>query len=216
MAAAGRLPGRVPEAIHLSRAGTGACAPLDTLADMAQALWRKSRIGWVVALAVAAGAAPAALAAPDAFFVEAGRSARDTGIGGAGLRWSWDWQALRWGGQFSGGTELSLSYWHAQTADGRQGMAHLALVPLLRWRPRDGSSPWFVEAGIGLSLHQRNYEAQDARMSTRLNFYDVLAVGRNLGPGQELSLRGVHVSNGGVRRPNPGADIILLRWTRRY
>ncbi|WP_167784819.1 acyloxyacyl hydrolase [Ramlibacter rhizophilus] len=152
---------------------------------------------------------------PDGYFLEVGRSARDTSIAGVGLRWNWAWQAQRWGGHFSGGTELSVAYWRATTLTGRSDRAHFALIPLLRFRPSAGASPWFVEGGIGLSLHPEPYEAEDIRMSTRLNFYDVLAVGRSVGPG-ELSLRAVHVSNAGIRRPNPGADIVMLRWSQPF
>lgn len=181
------------------------------------------RTGVLLALALLSGTGAGAVRAqqapwqPAGGFVDLGRSSRDTTIVGAGLRWPWDWQAVRWGGQFSAATELSVSYWSAKTfGSGRERQAQLALVPLLRWRFGQGASPWFLEGGIGLSLHQRRYEAEDIRMSTRWNFYDVLAVGRSIGAGHELSLRAVHVSNASIRKPNPGADILMLRWAARF
>lgn len=153
---------------------------------------------------------------PDGFFLEAGQTRRETDLIGLGLRWTWNWQSLRWGGQFSGGTELSLSRWSARLHAGRDNQAQLALVPLLRWTPDQGSSRWFVEAGIGLSLHQRRYETDDMRMSTRWNFVDTVALGRRLGPDDELSLRFAHVSNAGIKKPNPGEEMLMLRWARRF
>lgn len=153
---------------------------------------------------------------PDAAFVEAGHSRRGTDVLGLGLKWQWDWQALRWGGRFSAAGEVSASRWAADTVSGSRTQAQFALVPLLRYTPGEGRSAWFVEAGIGLSLHRRRYEVDDVRMSTRWNFYDVLAVGRRFGDADEVSLRAVHVSNGGARKPNPGDELILLRWARRF
>ncbi|MBL0421292.1 acyloxyacyl hydrolase [Ramlibacter sp. AW1] len=187
---------------------------------MAHAFARRGATAALALLAIAGSPLVQAQQAPswrpDAYFVEGGRSARGTVIGGVGVRWDWDWQAVRWGSQFSAATEASLGYWRAEIPGGHRSNVQLALVPLLRWRPQEGASPWFVEGGIGLSLHQRHHEAQEVRLSTRWNFHDTLAVGRSFGPDQELSLRVLHVSNAGARRPNPGADIVLLRWTRRY
>ncbi|MEJ7930267.1 acyloxyacyl hydrolase [Ramlibacter sp. AN1015] len=153
---------------------------------------------------------------PQGYFIEWGRSRRDTDIASLGVRWPWRWQTTAWGGRFTAATELSLGLWRAETPDGRESQGHVALVPLLRWRGAEGASPWFVEGGIGLSLHQRRYRAQDITMSTRWNFYDTLAVGRTFASGDELSLRALHVSNAGIRKPNPGADIVLLRWARPF
>lgn len=152
---------------------------------------------------------------PDGVFAEAGVSRRDTEVLGLGLQWQWDWQALRWGGRFSARTDLSASRWAADTVNGRRVQEQVALVPLLRYTPGEGRSPWFVEGGIGLSLHRRPYEAEDVRLSTRWNFQDVLAVGRRFGGG-ELSLRAVHISNAGLRKPNPGDEMVQLRWTHLF
>jgi hypothetical protein len=153
---------------------------------------------------------------PDAVFIEAGHSRRGTDVLGLGLKWQWDWQAVRWGGRFSASGEVSTSRWAADTVSGSRTQAQFALVPLLRYTPGEGRSAWFVEAGIGLSLHRRHYEAEGIRMSTRWNFLDVLAVGRHFGDADEVSLRAVHVSNAGIRKPNPGDELILLRWAHRF
>lgn len=144
-----------------------------------------------------------------AWFVEAGRSAREAGVAGLGLRWAWD--PLRTLPRVRGATELALNRWSAPTPQGRQHPLQLTLVPVLRWTPAAGS-PWFVEAGIGLSWHDRHYTAGETQQSTRWNFQDVLAAGRGLGAGQEVSLRYSHVSNAGLRKPNPGEDRLTLRW----
>lgn len=157
----------------------------------------------------------AAPARGPALFLEGGGSARDATVVGVGLRWPWRWEAERWGGQWSLAADASVHHWSTSLATGREATTQLALVPVLRWRPDKGRSAWFVEGGIGLSLHDSHYVREDARMSTRWNFQDVLAVGRAVGERQEWSLRLVHVSNGGLRKPNPGEDLLLLRWSLR-
>ncbi len=157
------------------------------------------------------------LRAPDRVFLNLGRSSRDATVAGAGLRWESRWRSQRLGGEFSGAFDVSLTHWSA-ISQGRQAYGQLSLVPLLRWRPFDGESAWFVEAGIGASFHHRHYEVGEVRMGSRWNFHDVLALGRTFGPDgrREWSLRAVHVSNAGIRRPNPGEDLIVLRWSYRY
>lgn len=156
----------------------------------------------------------AATAGPS-LFVDGGPTAHDGHVVGLGLRWPSGWQAQRWGAQWSLATDLSLRRWSASLAQGRDTTLQLALAPVLRWRPDAGRSAWFVEGGIGLSLHDSRYERDGQRMSTRWNFQDMLGVGRSLGERQELSLWLVHVSNAGLRKPNPGEEMLLLRWSMR-
>lgn len=170
----------------------------------------------IVAGVLSVSSAQAEATMPGQVFVEAGPSHRGSEVVGLGLKWPFDWQAVRWGGRFSASAEVSVSRWASDSVSGRQVQAQVALVPLLRYTPSEGKSPWFVEAGIGLSLHRRAYEAEAIRMSTRWNFYDVLALGRRFGEDDELSLRAVHVSNAGLRKPNPGEELILLRWAHRF
>jgi Lipid A 3-O-deacylase (PagL) len=69
---------------------------------------------------------------------------------------------------------------------------------VFRYRPAGGASPWFFEAGVGLTLTTSLYETDRKRFSTTFNFGDHLAVGRNFGQHSEheLSLRLRHFSNG--------------------
>lgn len=153
---------------------------------------------------------------PDGMHVELGRSTSDSAMAGLGLRWDWRWQRQQWGGRLTGGTELSLAYWSARSSAGRNAQPHLNLTPLLRWQGAGGSSPWFIEGGIGLSFHPHPSEIEEVPMSTSWNFHDVLAVGYRLGQGSDLSLRAVHISNAGIRSPNPGAEVLMLRWAQRF
>ena len=88
----------------------------------------------------------------------------------------------------------------------------------LRYRPDDGASPWFVEAGIGLTATSSVYRTRQKSFSTSFNFGTHLAVGRSFGErGQhEVSLRLEHFSNAGIKHPNPGENFIQVRYARRF
>ncbi len=135
-------------------------------------------------------------------------------MAGVGLRSAWrsvESTGLAWAG------EASLRRWSAPVdGDGRDLVWQAAAQPLVRWRadPAVGQG-WFIEGGIGLSLHGHAYRAGSVRQGSRWNFQDVLALGYRpaLWPGHEVSLRLAHFSNAGLRRPNPGEESLTLRWS---
>ena len=138
---------------------------------------------------------------------------------GAGVAWPFAWKRQALGGEFSAAAELSVNYWHARDfSGGHRGFWSVGLVPLLRYRLADGRSSWFVEGGIGLVASDKRYDTPDKTFSTRLNFSDNLAVGRSFGRdwNQEVSLRLQHVSNAGIKKPNPGEDFVLVRYAFRF
>lgn len=166
------------------------------------------------------GAASAQGLAPTAVFVQGGGSGdQDVGAASIGALWPWSWRTTLMGAQVTAQTELYASHWSArQAGGGRRGFVQLGLVPLFRLRPSGGQSPWFVEGGIGLSIMDRRFESADKTFSTRWNFSDNLAVGRSFGERSrhEVSLRWQHSSNAGVKKPNPGMDLVLVRYTANF
>jgi len=151
---------------------------------------------------------------PAAVFVQAGPSLRGSNVLGVGARWPQDWQALD--GRLGLALELSANAWSARReAGGRHGFLQLTAVPVFRWRADAAGSPWFLEAGIGVSYHPRNYVVKSSRQETRWNFNDVLGIGRSFGP-HEAALRLSHFSNAGLSKPNPGDTSVSLRWSWRY
>lgn len=89
--------------------------------------------------------------------------------------------------------------------------AALLVTPALRWRFGEARR-LFVEGGIGaaLFLHTR-HEATE--LGSAFQFQDRLALGAELGPG-ELALSVTHYSNGGIKSPNNGFEVLALgyRW----
>lgn len=164
---------------------------------------------------------PAAQAAdlrPDGAFVTGGIAPHGTASLGTGLVWQWDWRRER-RALATVQTELIVAGWRADaTGGGSQHLAQVVVLPVLRMQLDRGRSPWFLELGIGASYTSRKYVTPHKLTSTRWNFYDMLGVGHSFGEGrrQELGLRYVHLSNAGMRDPNPGEDFIQLRYGWRF
>jgi lipid A 3-O-deacylase len=165
------------------------------------------------------GASAQGLMSPSAFFVQGGNANRTNSFTG-GLTWNWDRKWDLGPGQLSGFYEGFLSVWTYPdgTAPGNTQLAQIGLTPVFRWTPSHGDSPWFVEAGIGLTLTSKLYQPEDKRFSTAFNFGDQLAVGRSFGQTRqhEVSLRFQHFSNGAIKHPNPGENFTELRYTYRF
>ena len=126
-----------------------------------------------------------------------------------------DW----WNGKLSAHWDASLSEWRAPAiGGGKSAYTQLGLIPTIRYRIDGGHSAWFIDAGLGLSLLDHVYATPDRTFSTRLNFSEVLAVGRNFGAqGQyEGTLTLQHFSNGGIKEPNPGESFIQFRFAVRF
>jgi len=155
---------------------------------------------------------------PDAVEVLGGPARNGTAQVGTGLVWDWDLHKQRHA-LVTGQTELVASYWHADAVGGgKQGLWHVALVPVLRMNLDHGRSPWVLELGIGVSWLSRPYVTPEKTFSSAWNFYDVIGAAYRFGhdDDQEIGARFTHVSNAGLKLPNPGEDFLLLRYVRRF
>ena len=171
-------------------------------------------------LAMTGAAAPAAAQdwRPATFFVQGGQG-EDVDAASVGVQWPWSWRSVSLGGEWSARTELFGSLWRAPSVgSGRENFVQLGLVPLLRYRFAEGRSRWFVEGGIGISLTDKRFISRDKEFGSSWNFSDNLAVGRSFGEQdrQEVSLRLQHTSNAGLKKPNPGLNLVLLRYSRAF
>ena len=157
--------------------------------------------------------------APAGFFVQGGVAERATYTVTAGVVWPWSWRReIGNSGELTGITEGFVSHWSARGADDRQSLTQIGVLPMLRYRGERGRSAWFIEGGIGVSVMDRIYATPDKQFSTRFNFVDVIGVGRSFGPQQrrEVSLRISHVSNAGIKNPNPGENLLQLRYAAMF
>ncbi len=136
---------------------------------------------------------------------------------GATLDWQ-DWRRSLWGAQVRGYWDFSASRWSARGQGGDFDTTVLGLTPSFRFIPSAGRSRWFVDAGVGATLSNRRFATPERAFSTRFNFATHLGVGLELGDHRqhELQLRLEHVSNAGIKEPNPGANFVQVRYTLHF
>lgn len=156
-----------------------------------------------------------------AYLAEGGVSVHGTAMAALGAWWPWKGAGApaQADSSWSVATEAWLAHWRArEPGGGHASFTQLAVSPMLRWRWAGGASPWFIEAGAGLSLNDRRYRRERKQFSTTWNFVDTLGLGLSFGAAgeQDISLRLMHVSNAGLREPNPGENFLLLRYARRF
>lgn len=136
---------------------------------------------------------------------------------GATLPWR-TWHMPLWGGALRGHWDISLSRWSFDGVAGHDSSLVLGVTPTLRLRPDAGRAAWFWEAGMGGTLASRRYHTEEREFSTRFNFASHLGLGFNFGARRqhELLLRVQHVSNAGIKTPNPGQNFLQLRYALHF
>ena len=127
----------------------------------------------------------------------------------AGLQWKWErrwWRGGSW--ELGGYWDLSAGGWR----NGEQTIYDLGLTPVFRLEGTAPGSP-YLEAGIGFHVISDLHIDYDRSFSTRFQFGDHVGVGMRFGPRSryDVGLRLQHLSNGGIRKPNPGIDFLQLR-----
>lgn len=168
----------------------------------------------LVKCAVLLASAHAVPANASAWMVDAGRgnAMQFLGVGTALLdrrdvHPEWAWQLDRF-------WIARAAYWSAEHPQpSGKHLWDVSLMPTLRLAPREYETLQpFVEAAVG--AHVLSTTRIDNRdMSTAFQFGEQLAVGVRVRGRVPLavSLRGEHVSNGGIQEPNPGATFLGLR-----
>jgi lipid A 3-O-deacylase len=156
------------------------------------------------------GAALFACALPalalDGVSAELGAGEREVKMWRVGLQWDQGVQKLErthWHIHW----DLSLGQWKSDSGT----MHDLGLTPVLRWAPGDRGA--YAEGGIGLHLLSDSHVTSDLDFSTRFQFGDHLGAGYRF-ERYDVSLRVQHISNGGMRNPNPGINFLGLRVIR--
>ena len=83
-------------------------------------------------------------------------------------------------------------------AGGRHTLTQLGLVPVWRLRFDQGRSDWFVEAGIGVSVLDKQYQIPGKRFGTEFNFHDTVGVGRSFGTNRADIVGDIHAGGGEI------------------
>jgi len=112
----------------------------------------------------------------------------------------------------------SVAYWRAREESAHKELWDFAIAPVLRLeRPREGVVPYF-EASLGGHLLSKRQINGNREFSTAFQFGEFVGAGLLFGPRQDvgLGLRLQHVSNGGIKNPNPGLTFVSAALQYRF
>ncbi len=153
-------------------------------------------------------------------YVQGGWAERQTDSATLGVTLPWtSWRSELWGSEVRGYWDIYASRWSYDGESGGSGHATLAgVTPTFRLRPDSGRSPWFLEGGIGITYMDKRYHTSHKEFSTRYNFASHLGLGYSLGAQRqhEIAIRVQHLSNAGIKRPNPGENFVQLRYAYHF
>ena len=124
------------------------------------------------------------------------------------------WQGEQW--RLALRHELEVAFWRVPKA---KNIIEAGYSPFLRLeRPLSGSRQFFVEASIGVRLLSHTRLSSEHTLSTAFQFSDQLGVGYQWGPQgrSTLGLRFQHLSNAGIKRPNPGINFTQIYYRHQF
>jgi lipid A 3-O-deacylase len=175
--------------------------------------WNSRRGGRLVlhaALAAALlGGSGAALA--DRWGIQAGGGFADHGFtsGDLGVVWDpgWSWWAIG-GWHFAAALEGHVGYWHTGEGDIHGSIWAAGVQPVLRFVKGSGEIRPYIEGGAGMRVLSHPTIATNFSVATAFQFTELIGVGAQFGDRQQYQagFRFQHVSNAGIKEPNPGIN----------
>ncbi|KAF4000009.1 acyloxyacyl hydrolase [Glaciimonas immobilis] len=129
----------------------------------------------------------------------------------------WDWGTKWWQ---SNGTHIG-GYWDLSLTEFRENqylnfpgqqkkITDIGFTPVFRFQ-KDDKKGAYAEAGIGVHVMSHLYDNNSRRFSTAFEFGDHIGAGFVFSNGVDLGLRLQHFSNGGIKKPNSGANFAIVR-----
>ncbi|OGA97679.1 MAG: hypothetical protein A3E79_13170 [Burkholderiales bacterium RIFCSPHIGHO2_12_FULL_61_11] len=141
-------------------------------------------------------------------------SGNKTHIVRVGAQWNWAnkwWQSNN--SHIGGYWDLTLAQWrgtqYQNRPDATQNITDIGITPVLRFQ-RDSKTGPYAEAGISAHLLSRVYDNNGRNFSTSFQFGDHAGIGYVFANKLDLGLKIQHFSNGGIKRPNSGANFAVL------
>jgi len=154
----------------------------------------------------------AASAHADQFGVQLAGGVADHDVKKLDLAGVWD-PGLQWwhfgGFHFTVVGEAHVSYWHLTESNAtRPNIWEFGLTPVFRIIKDTGWFRPYIEAGVGVRLLSHTRETTDRTLSSAFQFADLVGVGAQFGAHQnyQAGFRFQHLSNAGLKRPNPGIN----------
>ena len=167
---------------------------------------------WVVGVALAS--ASVAAHAVDSMSVEVGH-ASNLRVVRVAAQWDWDKRWLESSDMHLGGYwDLSLMGWrgtrYRNVPGKRQYITSIGFTPVFRWQ-NNSKKGFYAEVGVGVNLLSETLNNSGKNLSTKFEFGEHVGVGYVFDNNFDLGLRYQHYSNAGIKDPNNGAEIVMLR-----
>ncbi|GGY17589.1 acyloxyacyl hydrolase [Paludibacterium paludis] len=132
----------------------------------------------------------------------------------AGIAAVWE-PGLGWGKMdsavFSMAVEGHLARWRPNDTT-KSGITEIGVTPVLRLTRRYGDIRPYAEAGVGVRLLSHVRLSDTHTLSSAFQFADMIGAGLQAGNRQQyrIGIRFQHLSNAGIKRPNPGINFWQL------
>lgn len=165
--------------------------------------------------AIAAVATAATAAHADTFGVQLAGGVAKHHVKKVDLGLVWDpginwWEVGGW--HFSLVGEAHVAYWHTSEGTARNDVYEAGISPMLRFIKSAGAIRPFIEAGAGVRGLSHPTINNGYTLSTAFQFTETVGVGAQFGAHQQYQagFRFQHVSNAGIKEPNPGINFSQL------
>lgn len=113
--------------------------------------------------------------------------------------------------------EVSLGSWRYEKRNDSRYLLDVGVTPLLKYAFQGKHGGVFVEGGVGVHYLNGLYERGNSHFSTRVQFAPHVGLGYRFSAGTgEILLRLQHLSNGGIKQPNPGVEFVLLSVSKAF
>mgnify|MGYP001550240072 CR=1 FL=1 len=108
--------------------------------------------------------------------------------------------------------EAHLGYWHTDEGTFHNDVYEVGLTPMVRFIKDSGWIRPYLEAGAGVRVLSHPTITDSYTLSTAFQFSETAGVGAQFGSRQQYAagVRFQHVSNGGIKEPNPGINFTQL------
>lgn len=160
-----------------------------------------------LAAAAALGLSSQAAQAVD-FSVAAGRSGESTNVYRLGAQWNWDRSWMQSDvGRLTGYWDAGYTYWDGDKAASNHS---LSFTPVFVYEFAGETVRPYLEAGIGVAFFDST-ELEEHDLGSSFQFEDRLGAGLRFS-GQEIGIRAMHYSNGGIKEPNDGVETYTLHY----
>jgi lipid A 3-O-deacylase len=176
---------------------------------------KKKNKAWInLAFKCAAAAAVVGspgLASADQFGIQVTGGTADHHVHKLDLGFVWDPNLTWWeigGWHFALIGEAHAAWWHTDEGNVHENIGEFGVTPVIRFIRGSGWFRPFAELGVGVRVLTSPRLSSTFTMGSAFQFADMAGVGAQFGEHQQYQLgyRFQHISNGGIKEPNPGIN----------